>query len=93
MKFEKEYREAWPETIGEKDTQFDMLNYSEYLENRLLEIREAQKTPTNKQSLQLPNYKEVWNDAWQWYSDRVSAGEKLGWEFQKILYEFLVRQQ
>jgi len=74
VKFEKEYREAWPETIGEKDTQFDMLNYSEYLENcisgmryvynflvGLLEIREAQNTIDNKSSFQFPKFDEILN--------------------------------
>jgi len=57
------------------------------------ELEDISKTPTNKQSLQLPNYKEVWSDAWEWYNERVGNGEVLGWEFQRILYEFLVRQQ
>lgn len=32
MKYEKEFREAMPETIGEKDGHFDAVNYYEWLE-------------------------------------------------------------
>lgn len=32
MKYEKEFRKAHPETIGEKDSAFDMSNYSEWLD-------------------------------------------------------------
>ena len=40
MKYEKEFREAHPETIGETDKQFDQSNYVEwlelYVENKLI---------------------------------------------------------
>lgn len=32
MKYEKEFRKAHPETIGETDREFDLLNYTEWLE-------------------------------------------------------------
>ena len=38
MKFEKEFRKDHPETIGETDHTFDLLNYSEWLENKIERI-------------------------------------------------------
>lgn len=35
FKFEKEFREAHPETIGETDSHFDLSNYNGWLENIL----------------------------------------------------------
>lgn len=35
MKYEKEFREAHPETIGETDYTFDITNYNEWLEKRI----------------------------------------------------------
>ena len=35
-KFEKEFRLAHPETIGETDKQFDLDNYKDYLEQQLV---------------------------------------------------------
>lgn len=32
FKYEKEFREAHPETTGEKDSAFDLCNYTEWLE-------------------------------------------------------------
>lgn len=32
FKYEKEFRKAHPETIGEKDSIFDLVNYTEWLE-------------------------------------------------------------
>lgn len=34
-KYEKEFREAHPETIGEKDGYFDLDNYKDWLEEQL----------------------------------------------------------
>jgi len=34
-KYEKEFREAHPETIGEKDGYFDLDNYKDFLEDKL----------------------------------------------------------
>ena len=90
MKFEKEYREAWPETLGEKDIQSDMLNYSEYLENRLLEIREAQNSIDNKSSLKLPEWEKI--------VDFVDGGGIIGgnnwdgrmWTAGHIVYDIMV---
>lgn len=33
MKFEKEFRKAFPETVGEKDYTFDLSNYADFLES------------------------------------------------------------
>jgi len=35
-KFEKEFREAHPETIGETDREFDLNNYKDFLEQQLV---------------------------------------------------------
>ena len=35
MKYEKEFREAYPETIGETDKAFDLSNYTDWLEKQL----------------------------------------------------------
>ena len=35
-KFEKEFREAHPETIGETDKHFDLDNYKDWLEQQLV---------------------------------------------------------
>lgn len=37
-KYDKEFREAHPETIGETDSHFDVSNYADWLENRLEEL-------------------------------------------------------
>ncbi len=39
MKYEKEYRQKHPETIGEIDSHFDLSNYSEFLESELAEAK------------------------------------------------------
>lgn len=49
MKFEKEYRQDFPQTIGETDKQFDMSNYCEWLESQVQE----KFTTINKQSTEL----------------------------------------
>ena len=36
--FEKEYREAMPQTIGETDRQFDDHNYTEFLEKWIVKL-------------------------------------------------------
>lgn len=33
MRFEKEFREAFPETVGEADKKFDQSNYCDWLES------------------------------------------------------------
>lgn len=38
-KFEKEFRIAKPETIGETDRHFDLDNYKDWLEEQLVEAR------------------------------------------------------
>lgn len=40
MKFEARYRKAMPQTIGEKDKEFDRANYSEWLEKELEEAEQ-----------------------------------------------------
>lgn len=37
MRYEKEFRQAKPETIGETDHHFDSVNYYEWLESKLSE--------------------------------------------------------
>lgn len=38
FKYEKEFREAHPETIGEKDSAFDLCNYTEWLETKVSRV-------------------------------------------------------
>ena len=38
MKFEKEFREAHPETIGETDRAFDESNYTDWMEKQYSEL-------------------------------------------------------
>lgn len=42
-KYEKEYREMYPETIGETDKDFDLYNYKEWLEDLLTSIAFSEK--------------------------------------------------
>ena len=48
MKYEKEFRKAFPETIGETDRAYDESNYTDFLES----LVEAQNTIDNKAMLQ-----------------------------------------
>lgn len=41
MKFEKQFREAHPETVGETDSRFDLDNYCEFLESLVEEKLKA----------------------------------------------------
>jgi hypothetical protein len=43
MKYEQSFREAHPETVGETDTEYDLINYAEYLESRVA-LLEAENT-------------------------------------------------
>jgi len=43
MRFEQEFRLAFPETVGETDKEFDLSNYVEWLES----LVEEKFTPTN----------------------------------------------
>ena len=54
--FEKEYREAMPQTIGETDRQFDEYNYTEFLERwivKLLATPDVSKCDGIERKLQL----------------------------------------
>lgn len=46
-KYEKQFREENPETVGETDKHFDLSNYKDWLESKLekLEAQFAQETP------------------------------------------------
>lgn len=43
MKYEKEFRKAMLETIGETDKEFDNSNYTEWLESKTSKLVEALK--------------------------------------------------
>jgi hypothetical protein len=47
FKFEKEFREAYPETVGETDSEFDTSNYADFLEDRLLKLEEGNSSTSN----------------------------------------------
>ena len=51
--FEKEYREAMPQTIGETDRQFDDHNYTEFLERWIVKLF---ATPTGKLVSHVANF-------------------------------------
>ena len=51
-KFEKQFREEKPETIGETDKHFDLDNYKDWLENKLEKIY-------NKKELTFDNINEL----------------------------------
>jgi len=42
MKFEKEFRRVHPEIVGEKDSNFDLLNYAEFLEAKIDSTQQLQ---------------------------------------------------
>lgn len=46
MRFEKEFRKAHPETVGETDREFDLSNYADWLES----LVEEKFTSTNRPS-------------------------------------------
>jgi len=39
MKYNKEFRQKFPETIGEKDRAFDLSNYSDFMDSKLTETQ------------------------------------------------------
>ena len=49
FKFEKQFRDENPQTIGETDSDFDLANYNEWLENKaedlLFEFYKIEKAP------------------------------------------------
>ncbi len=45
-KFEKEFRQEYPETTGETDTAFDNCNYIEWLENKLVVLIDTKPVDT-----------------------------------------------
>ncbi len=67
MKFEKEFREKYPESVGEQDSMFDMSNYVEFLESKVEKL-----TSTNKQST--PCYDH--NDKMAWWKYCPRCGKK-----------------
>jgi len=38
FEYENQFREAHPETVGEKDKHFDLDNYKDFLESRIKEL-------------------------------------------------------
>jgi len=38
MKYEQSFRKAHPETVGETDSVFDLVNYTEHLESRIAKL-------------------------------------------------------
>ena len=51
-KYEKEFREVYPETVGETDREFDLDNYKDYLENEIIELQSKLQI-SNKRNTQL----------------------------------------
>ena len=55
MRFEQEFRKAYPDTVGEKDREFDLSNYVEWLES-LVEGVQTQTTNSTKPETVTPNH-------------------------------------
>jgi len=51
MKFETEFRQAHPETMGETDREFDINNYAEWLEQRIVDNKCGEKLSTGRDYL------------------------------------------
>ena len=51
--FEKEYREAMPQTIGETDRQFDDHNYTEFLEMWIVKLLATTAVSGERQPVEL----------------------------------------
>ena len=43
MKFKKAFKKEHPETIGETDSHFDLSNYTEWLERKIIDIDKKNK--------------------------------------------------
>ena len=52
FKYEKEFREAHPETTGEKDSAFDLCNYTEWLETIVSRV----ELPVKPEIAEIDNY-------------------------------------
>jgi len=57
MKYEKEFRKAHPETIGETDRQFDESNYTDWLEKAY-----ASQLPTQEERLTHGKVRKILDD-------------------------------
>lgn len=75
MKYNKEFREKYPETVGETDHVFDTSNYAEFLESMLEEaLNNAPKnTIHNSDYAKLPKFDEVYKKAYELDRDKMTV--------------------